>query len=314
MNLTLRLLPALSTLLLLLTATLPRAAAQPATGTLQGRVTHAVTGAYLEGVRLTVEGTALETATNAEGAYRLNDVPAGTARVRAFYTGLPAQTVSAQVGPGASAVADFQLAPAGVDAGGPIRLDQFVVATAREMSGAALAINEQRFAPNIKNVVAVDEFGDVAEGNVAEFLKFLPGVNIDYAGGNAREVSLNGVPGDYVPVTIAGFSLASAVGGGGGGTNRSVGLDQVAINNLSRVEVEFSPTPDSEGNALAGSVNMVPRSSFERSRPQSTFSTYVLFRDNARDWDRTAAPRPPMPLGTGTCPSPSKIAANQSGT
>lgn len=64
----------------------------------------------------------------------------------------------------------------------------------------------------MKNVVATDEFGDIAEGNVAEFLKFMPGVNIDYAGGNARDISLNGVPATNVPVTLDGFGLASAVG------------------------------------------------------------------------------------------------------
>ena len=268
--------------------------AQGGAGVIEGRVANNATGSFLEGVRLSIEGTTLEAATDSDGNYRLTGVPAGTVRVRAFYTGMVVQTATVQVTAGGVATADFRLgATAAGDPGAPVQLDQFVVATAREMSGAALAINEQRFAPNIKSVVAVDEFGDVAEGNVAEFLKFLPGVNIDYAGGNAREVSLNGVPGDYVPVTISGFSLASAVGGGGGGTNRSVGLDQVSINNLSRVEVEFSPTPDSEGNALGGSVNMVPRSSFERSKPQFNFSTYVLFRDNARDWDRTPAPRHP---------------------
>jgi outer membrane cobalamin receptor len=178
---------------------------------------------------------------------------------------------------------------------GVVKLDEFVVATSREMSGAALAINEQRFAANMKNVVATDEFGDIAEGNVAEFLKFMPGVNIDYAGGNAREVSINGVPGDYVPVTIDGFSLASAVGGGSGGTNRSVGLDQVSINNLSRVEVSFSPTPESQGTALAGSVNMVPRSSFERARPLFTYSAYVMMRDNAKRLEQDAGAAPSDP-------------------
>ena len=175
--------------LCLLPALLP-AATPPATGALEGRVAHGVTGAYLVGVRVTVEGTTLETATDADGIYRLGGVAAGTARVRAFYTGLPPQTVTAQVPAGGTATADFRLAPAGAgDAGGPIQLDQFVVASEREMSGAALSINEQRFAPNIKNVVAVDEFGDVAEGNVAEFLKFLPGVNIDYAGGKPAMVT-----------------------------------------------------------------------------------------------------------------------------
>ncbi len=273
-------------------------AAQSATGSIEGRITNPATGTIVERARITIEGTALETFSDADGYFRLTGVPPGTVQVRASFTGFPPATASVAVAAGQAAQKDFELAPLtsrsgpAVD-GAVVKLDEFVVATSREMSGAALAINEQRFAPNMKNVVATDEFGDIAEGNVAEFLKFLPGVNIDYAGGNARDVSIDGVPGDYVPVTLDGFSLASAVGGGAGGTNRSVGLDQVSINNLSRVEVNFSPTPESQGTALAGSVNMVPRSSFERSKPLFNFSTYVMMRDNARDWSRTPAPRHP---------------------
>ncbi len=278
-------------------ATLCSVNAQPATGTIEGRVANPATGTVLERARIIVDSTALETFTDADGYYRLASVPAGPAQLRASFTGFPSAAASVVVAAGQTVERDFELAPVtsaqGRAAGDPIQLEQFVVSTSREMSAAALAINEQRFAPNMKNVVATDEFGDIAEGNVGEFLKFLPGVNMDAAGGNARDISLHGVPADYVPVTIDGFSLASAVGGGGGGTGRSIGLDQVSINNLSRIEVSFSPTPDSEGNALAGSVNMVPRSSFERTRPLFNFSTYVMMRDNAKNWDRTPAPRHP---------------------
>jgi iron complex outermembrane receptor protein len=38
---------------------------------------------------------------------------------------------------------------------------------------------------------------------------------------------------------------------------------------------------------------MVPRSSFERARPLFTFSSYVMMRDNARNWSKTPAPRHP---------------------
>ncbi len=270
-------------------------AQEPALATVSGRVQNAATGDFLEGVRVRVAATGQETFTDADGFYRLDRLPPGETRLEVFFSGFPTQTSAVTLAAGAAAVRDltFGAAPRTDANGAVVQLSQFVVATSREMSGAAFAINEQRFAPNIKNVVATDEFGDVAEGNAAEFLKFLPGVNIDYAGGNARDVSLNGVPGDYVPVTLDGFGLASAVGGGAGGTNRSVGLDQVSINNLSRIEVSFSPTPDSQGNALAGSVNLVPRSSFERAKPVFNFSTYFMMRDNARDWDRSPAPRHP---------------------
>jgi len=55
------------------------------------------------------------------------------------------------------------------------------VSASRETDGDAIAINEQRYAPNLKNVVAADSLGDVMDGNVGEFLKFLPGVVPEYA-------------------------------------------------------------------------------------------------------------------------------------
>lgn len=292
--------------LLAAASTLPAQPAAPAssasaitaaTASVQGRVQNAATGDYLERVRIRVLGTSLETFTDADGFYRLTNLPPGKHQIEIFYTSLPTQVATLTVSSSTTPPLDFTFpaasAPTSATSTGPVTLTEFVVATSREMSGAARAINEQRFAPNVRQVVSTDEFGDVAEGNVAEFVKFLPGVNIDYAGGNARDISLNGVPGDYVPVTLDGFSLASAVGGGAGGTNRSVGLDQVSINNLSRIEVSFSPTPESQGGALAGSVNLVPRSSFERARAAGNFSTYVMMRDNARDWNRSPAPRHP---------------------
>ncbi len=273
-----------------------------ATGTIEGRITNPATGGVLENARISVVGSAPEALSDAGGFYRLDGVPAGAAQVRVFFSGFPPVSASVRVAAGQTAQRDFALSLAAPGPGKTlaapadgtvVKLDEFVVATSREMSGAALAINEQRFAANMKNVVATDEFGDIAEGNVAEFMKFMPGVNIDYAGGNARDISLNGVPSVYVPVTLDGFGLASAVGGGGGGTSRGIGLDQVAINNLSRVEVSFSPTPDSQGNALAGSVNLVPRSSFERTRPTGNFSAYFLLRDDIKKWGETPAPRRP---------------------
>ena len=261
-----------------------------AVGMIEGRVLNARNGEYVASARITVEGAALETLTEADGSFRLSRVPAGRARVTIFYTGLLPQTMAITVAAEQTARLDVTLGgPDSAVDGAVVKLDEFRVATSREMDASALAINEQRFASSIKNVLSTEEFGNVAEGNVAEFLKFLPGVTIDYTGGNARDISINGVPSNNVPVTLDGFSIASAPGNA---TGRSVASDMISINNLSRIEVSYSPTPESQGSALAGSVNMVPRSSFERVKPLLNASVYVITRDNARDLDKVPGPRP----------------------
>ena len=273
--------------------------AQAATGTIEGRVFNPETGAYVERVRLTVAGTALETFTDADGHFRLAGVPAGPVQLAAFRTGLAPSTTTLTVVAGSTASHPINLASSvstdplsasapGRPPGDPsvVKLSAFVVGSP-SLDGSALAINEQRFASEIKNVVSAQEFGQVAEGNVAEMLKFMPGVSIDYGGGNARNISLGGAPSGNVPVTVGGFDLSSA---GVGGTGRAAALDFVSINNVSRVEVLHSPTPESPGAALAGSVNMVPRSAFERARAELHGSLFLMLRDNDRHFTKTPGP------------------------
>lgn len=266
-------------------------AQRAATGTIEGRVFNPASGEYLEFARVTVEGAALEAFTDSSGEYRLNNVPAGRATVRVFRTGMAVQTVTVELPPGAVVVKNFELVeahgPAAPAGGAVVKLDQFVVRTSKEMDGAAIAINTQRFAANTMNVVAANEFGPVADGGVGEVLKSVPGVAIARGGfGDAYQVSINGVPPRNVPITVGGVSLANSASG----LNRFTGMQQSSINNFSRIEVSYTPTPETSAAALAGTVNMVPLSAFERSKPVVNVNVSMMMRDNARDFQRTPGP------------------------
>ncbi|MBM3855471.1 MAG: hypothetical protein FJ399_20335, partial [Verrucomicrobia bacterium] len=272
----------------------PAALAQQQAGAISGRVSNATNGNYVEKARVAVEGTTLETFTDEAGFYRLDRVPAGTAKVRAFFTGLVTHTADVVVAAGQTATHDIVLEgfqKPGVAGGEVVKLGEYVVSASKEMEGAAIAINEQRFAANIVNVVAADEFGSMAEGNVAEFMKFLPGITMNVGeSGDANSVSINGVSPGNVPITVGGFDLASANQFFGSGTGREVNLDQVSLNSLARIEVAYTPTPEITGSALAGSVNMVPRSAFERSRPVFNSSAFLMMRDSEKTFRKTPGP------------------------
>ena len=256
-----------------------------ATGAIEGRVLNPDNGEFVENARLTIEGTSLEALSDSTGAFRLSQVPAGVARVNAFRTGAPTLTQTVTVAAGQTVTRDFSL-PARAD--GVVQLAQFVVGTSKEMSGAAIAINTQRFAPNMMNVLAADEFGPVASGNIGELLKSVPGVSIGLGGlGAPYTISLNGVPADYVPVTIGGFNISDPASG----TGRTSGIHQLSINNMARIETVYTPTPETVGSALAGSVNLVPRSALERAKPSYNVGASLLMRDRERSFRRTAGPR-----------------------
>ena len=145
----------------------PASAAANATGMIEGRVFNPGTGEYLEFARITVEGTSLETFTDSAGEFRLTNVPAGAAKVTAFRTGVLPQSQTVTVAAGSAVRQNFELSyfrPRATAGDGVVKLDQFTVGTSKEMDGAAIAINTQRFAPNTMNVVAANEFGPIADG------------------------------------------------------------------------------------------------------------------------------------------------------
>lgn len=248
------------------------------TGAIRGRVFNPVTGEYLENARVTIESARLEALTDSAGEYRFSNVPAGRTEVKAFYTGRVVQTATVDVAAGRTVQQDFSLTGPGAQApAGTVALPEFVVAAAREMDGAAIAINEQRFAPDIRNVVDANEFGPKGEGGIGEVLQFIPGMAISIGNGETSFAEMNGVPSEHVPVRINGFDLASARET----TGRSVMLGNAPTSHsLSRIEVLHTPTPESPGSALAGSINLVPLSAFERSKPIFRSSVFVMFRDD----------------------------------
>jgi iron complex outermembrane receptor protein len=246
----------------------------PATGAVAGRVQNVATGQYLSNARVTVKGTDRAAFTDETGTCRITGVPVGTVTLEAFYSGLDPQQVSVEVRPGQATDRDINLTNKATygDKSGTVTLDPYVLSASKLTEGEALATNEQRFAANIKNVVASDAFGDVTEGNVAEFMKFLPGVTIDYSDASPNAVAVRGFDPNMTAVSMDGSQLANA---SGSAANRAFLFTQVSVNNMSRVEVTKVPTPANPADGISGTVNMVSKSAFERSKAQFNYRVFV---------------------------------------
>ena len=228
--------PRLRLLLLLLPLASLLPAAAPAPGGISGRVQNVATGQYLNNVRVTVAGTDRSAFTDQSGSYRLAALPPGPVTLEAFYTGLDPQQATVTVRAGEVAEQDFALTSARYGGTGVVRLDAFTVATERETDGAAIAINEQRFAANIKTVVAADSLGDVMDGNVGEFLKYLPGITAEYdteSGGSVASVAVRGFPSAMAVLSTDGMEMANT--GNPQGASRVFQFKEVSINTLSRL-------------------------------------------------------------------------------
>lgn len=285
--------------------TLPvTAAAAPATaaatsgapGAVHGRILNVDTGAYLNNARVVVEGTNRETFTNKYGEFRLADLPSGPVTLDVFYTGLAPRKITVEVAPGQVTERDINLSTqattAGKTADDLVQLDTFVVDAGRDTDQSSIAINEERFAPNIKTVISTAQFGDITEGNIGEFVKFLPGVTVGYTASDVRNISIRGVGSQYTAIMLDGYRVASADSGNvkyssTGGGSRTTELEQISINNAARAEVVKSRTPDLPADALGGSLNMVSKSAFEYKQPQFTYRVLASMNSHARSIGKT---------------------------
>ncbi len=243
------------------------------TGSIEGRVKNVVSGRYLQNARVSIASTDILVFTDETGRYRIARAPAGRLMIEVYYTGLDVEHVSIDVASGETITQDVGLTNAALfgakDA--TVRLNPFTVASAKETDMATIAINEQRFAPNIKNVVSTDSHGEVLSGNIGEFLKYIPGVD---GGGGAYEpggIQIRGFPANFTGVTADGAPLANS-DTANAVSNRTFSLATISINNVSRVEVTKVPTPSTPADSLAGSVNMISKSAFESDRTQFRYS------------------------------------------
>ncbi len=266
--------------------------AQPGgAGAITGRVLNPATGEYVRNAQIRVAETGVTATSGDGGTYRLSPVPAGTVNVTVSFTGYRSETQAVTVAPGATATLDFQLTSSlerSAD-GSTLKLTRFVVAGERE--GNAKAIMEQRNSMNITNSVASETFGDVSEGNIGEFLKHLPGVEIDLNADKALGVRLRGLGTEYTSVTIDGISLAgSDANAGAAGNARAFNFEQITLSSLDSIEVFKTVSADQDANAPAGTINLRSKRAFDRKGRRIAWSANLTGFSEDLTLNRTFGP------------------------
>ncbi|MFM9954900.1 MAG: TonB-dependent receptor domain-containing protein [Opitutaceae bacterium] len=243
-------------------------AQSPSTGRIIGRIFNPATQEYVRHAEIAVDGTNLTTVSGDDGSYVLSNIPAGNVSVSVTYTGYDRAFSQVVLPAGQTATRDFELKGStyrtGTSAGGDsvIKLAKFEVSSERE--GNAKAIMEQRAALNMKNVVASDNFGDVTGGNIGEFMKYVPGIVIDYNNADARAVRIGGLDPKYAAVSIDGMRMATAASASFGGTSRQFEFEQASITSIESIEVNKTSTASMDADAPAGTMNLRSKNAFER--------------------------------------------------
>ena len=223
-----------------------------ASAVITGRITNQATGDVLTSVVVGIDGTDIRTSTDRDGTYRLI-APAGARTLVVSYPGLDDQRVTLDVTAGQSATRDIALTSS------LYKLEKYVVKGLRE--GQAAAIQEERSAANVRTVAAIDAFGNPGAA-IGEMLQRLPGVSVDGSGGEVGAIYIRGMTQDFSSLLVDGSQIA--VSGGTAISNGNVYFGQVSTGTLASAEIIKSPTPDMDGNAIAGYMNLRTKRAYDR--------------------------------------------------
>lgn len=231
-------------------------------GTISGRILDPVSGEYMRHAIIRASSASgRQTATSGDrGEYRLTGVPAGRIELTVSFSNYQEQRVTVDLAAGQAIERDFELIRLGGD--GVTSLDQLVVVGVRD--GEARAIMSQRSSMDIMNSLTAESFGEISEGNVGEFVKFMPGADADMLDGTARYINLRGMPSEYTAVTVDGSSLASVNADTGASSSRSFSFEQISLSNIDSIEVFKTVSADMEANAPAGTINLRTKRAFDR--------------------------------------------------
>ena len=123
--------------------------------------------------------------------------------------------------------------------------------------GQAKALSQQRSAGNIKNVVSRDQMEKFPDQNVADVLQRLPGIALESDHGEGRYVQIRGAEASLNTTTINGVKVPSPE------DVRKISLDIIPSYSLGSVEVTKAITPDMDGDAIGGHVNLITKNAFD---------------------------------------------------
>lgn len=222
--------------------------------TITGRVLDEA-GLPLPGATVLVNDAPL-TVTDQDGYFNLTGLPKGDQLLRFTYVGFTAEERALTLEEGTTATLDVQLKPG---------VELATVAIISQLRGQARALNQQRSALNVTNVIAADQIGRFPDQNIGDALKRVPGINVQYDQGEARFANIRGTAPQLNSITINGERIPSAEA-----EIRSIQLDLIPADMVQAVEVNKSITPDMDADAIGGSVNIVTRAAPSERRVSGT--------------------------------------------
>jgi len=224
--------------------------AQAGKGTISGTVVDSAKN-VLVGAVIEVSPSGQKAVSDDQGNFRISDVPAGQATLTISYVGFASFMATANVSAGQTATVNGVLEVAS-------RTDQVIV-TAERLQGETEAINIERTADDIVQVLPLKVITSLPNTNVADAVGRLPSVTLERDEGEGKYVQIRGTEPRLTNMMINGIEVPSPEA-----NVRNIKMDAIPADLVDRIELSKTLSANQDADAIGGTVNLVTKTASDK--------------------------------------------------
>jgi TonB-dependent receptor len=224
--------------------------AQGGKGTVQGRIVDSA-GGVLQGAQILLQPGDISRVSDAQGEFTITGVDPRSYTITISYVGLESFSGTIDVKAGALLRAD-EVLKVGTQS-------QEIIVTAERAAGEAEAVNRERSADNIVQVLPADVIRSLPNANLADALGRLPSVTLERDEGEGKYVQVRGTEPRLTNTTIDGINLPSPESG-----VRQIKFDAIPADLVESVEINKTLQANMDADGIGGSINLVTKTASER--------------------------------------------------
>jgi TonB-dependent receptor len=227
-----------------------RVLAQSRKGSISGHVLDS-SGGVLRGAQISIEPQSISTATDIQGQFFINDLDPGSYTLTISYVGFATFTKAVEVTAGQSVNMDATL--------GLQSENLQILVQAERPSAEAEAVNVERTADNIVQVLPAEVIRSLPNANMADALGRLPSITIERDEGEGKYVQVRGTEPRLTNTMIDGMDVPSPESG-----VRQIKLDSIPADIVESVQINKTLQANMDGDGIGGSVNLITKTATDQ--------------------------------------------------
>jgi len=242
-------------------------------GVITGRVIDEKTGDALIGANVIIDGRGTGGATDLDGIYRINNIPAGKYSLRVTYIGYQPKKVSGvTVSENQNAIVDIVLSSASLE------MESVVVEVVAKKSGDTYLLTRQKNSRNVQDGISADQISKNGDSDASDAAKRIVGLSVV----DDNTIVVRGLSGRYTQTEVNNAPMPSP-----DADKSDVPLNLFPSALLESVTARKTYTPDMPGVFAGGNINIKTKAYPDNRIFKADFS--VSQKSNVLDSDKFLA-------------------------